>query len=51
MSDKSVGMVIDGHQCTEVEVETGVIRGLPLSPILFTMYQSGVFREVDEEVE
>lgn len=51
MSDRSIWLVINGHQCTEAEVETGVPQGSQVSRIRFVIYLSGVFREVEKEVE
>lgn len=51
MSDINVGLVIDGHQCKETAVETDVPQGSPISPILFAMYLSMVFKEVEKEVD
>lgn len=51
MSDRSVRLVIDGHQFTKAEIETEVPQSSLVSPILFTIHLSSVFREVEEEVE
>lgn len=51
MYDRIVRLVIDGHQFPEAGVETGEPVGSPMSPILFSMYMSGVFRKVEKEVE
>lgn len=51
MSDRSVGLVIDGHQCKERGVETEVPYGSPVSLILFEIYLKGVFKEVEKAVE
>lgn len=51
MSDRSVGLVIDNHQCTEAVVDTGVSNGSPALSIIFVVHLSGVFRQVEKEVE
>lgn len=51
MSDRSIGLVIDTHHCTETGVETGVSQRSPVLPILFKIYLSRVFREMEKEVE
>lgn len=51
MSDRSVRLVSDTHQCTEVGVETGEIQRSPALPIQFAIYLSSVFRNVKKEVE
>lgn len=51
MSERRVSLVVDGHQCEAVVVETEVPRGLPVSHILFAIYLSGIFKEAEEEVE
>lgn len=45
MSDTIVGQVIDGNQCEETAKDTGVPQGLPVSPKLFGIYPSGVFKK------
>lgn len=39
---------MDGHLCKIVEVETNV---MPVSLILFAIYLTDIFREVEMEVE
>lgn len=51
MSDRSVSLGIDSHQCTAAGIETGVPQGLLVSPILFAIYQGDVFRELKKEVK
>lgn len=51
MSDTSIGFVYERHECIEVEVETEVLHEYPMSHILFTIYLSGVFREVKTDEE
>ena len=41
-------MVIDGHDNKEREIEIGILQGLPVSPIFFLIYISGVFNVVAE---
>lgn len=51
LSKRMVSLVVDGHQCVAVEVDTGVPQRSPVSHILFAIYLSGIFEEVKEEVE
>lgn len=51
MSDKSVSLVIDYHQCMKTEVETGVPQRSPVSLILFAINLSAIFREIEKDVE
>lgn len=46
LTDRKVEIVIDGHINPEKNVETGILQGLPMSPILFLIYISGVFYAV-----
>jgi len=47
MSDRKVRLVLEGREGEEHEVETGVPQGLPVAPILFTAYLSGIFDQVE----
>lgn len=51
MMESKLSLVVDGYQCEEVEVETGVPQGSPVSLILFVVYLSRIFKEVEKEVE
>lgn len=51
MSDRSIGLAIDGYQCSKAGVEIEVPEESPVSLILFAIYMSGVFREIEKEVE
>lgn len=42
-------LMIDGQNNQEKEVETGIPQGSPVSPILFLVYISGVFEQVEKE--
>lgn len=49
LEDPWVRLVIDGHDLKEQSVRTGVPQGSPVSPILFTIYLSQVFAEVERK--
>lgn len=51
ISDRRIGLVIDSNQCAETGVGTGVPQGSLVSPVLFVIYVSRVFRKVEKEVE
>lgn len=51
MPDRSVGLIIDGHQCVEMKVERLVPQGLPVSLLLFAILLTILFRELEKEVE
>lgn len=52
LSDRIVDLIIDGNQCQETAVDTGVSQGLPVLLILFPIYLSrGVIKEVEKVVE
>ena len=42
--------MIDGHNNPENDVETGIPQGSPVFPILFLIYISGVFEQVEKEL-
>lgn len=44
MYDRSEGLSIDSHWCTEPEVETEIPQVSPVLPILLAIYLRGVFR-------
>ena len=46
LTDQKIQLVIDGHDNKEREIETGIPQGVPVSPILFLIYISGVFNKV-----
>ena len=50
LSDRRVSMVIDGEPMIEYRVTMGMPQGSPVTPILFAIYLSGVFKEVEESV-
>lgn len=51
MMERKVSLVEDDYQCEAVEVEMRVLCGSPVSPILFVVNLSRIFKEVEEEVE
>lgn len=51
MSDTSISLVIDVLQSSKVRVETRVPQRSPMSPILFAIYPSSYFTEVEKELK
>lgn len=51
MSERRVKLRVDDKQCKEAEVEKRVSQGSLISPILFVIYFSEIFSEVEEEVK
>lgn len=49
ISDKMVGLVIDGHQCEETAMDTCLPPGSSVSPIPFTIHLSKFFKMVEKE--
>lgn len=47
MSERKNGLVVEGHLCKEAKAETGVPQGSLVSPILFVIYLSVMFNEVE----
>jgi hypothetical protein len=50
MTDRKACLLINGHESTMKPTKTGIPRGSPVSPILFAIYISGIFKEIEEEV-
>ena len=50
LADRKVQLVVDGFQCPEKPISTGVPQGSPASPILFIIYISRVFHVIEEAV-
>ena len=46
LTNWKIQLVIDGHDNKEKEIETSISQGLPVSPVLFLIYISGVFDAV-----
>jgi hypothetical protein len=51
MEEKKVMMSMDGKEGDSMDVETGVLQGSPVSPVIFVIYLSGLFGEVEKEEE
>lgn len=45
---RKIQIVINGHKNEEKKIETEIPQGLPVSPILFLIYISGVLASVSE---
>ena len=50
LTNRKLQLVIDGHNNPEKDVETGIPQGSPVSPILFLIYISGIFEQVEKEL-
>lgn len=50
-SDRSVGLIINGHRYEETVVKSGVPQESPVITILFAIYLSQVFQGGEKEVE
>jgi len=51
MEDRKVIMSMDGKEGDSMDVETGVPQGSPVSPVLFVIYLSGLFGQVEKKEE
>jgi len=51
MEERKVIISMDGKEGDSMDVETGVPQGSPVSPVLFIIYLSGLFGEVQKEKE
>jgi len=49
MEDRKVIMSMDGKEGHSMDVEMGVPQGSPVSPILFVIYLSGLFGQVEDK--
>jgi len=49
MEDRKVIMSMDGKEGDSMDVETGVPQGSPVSPVLFVIYLSGLFGQVEDK--
>ncbi len=49
-TDRKLQFVIDGHNNPENAIETEIPQGSPASPILFLIYNSGAFEQVEKEL-
>ena len=50
LTDRRLQLVIDGHCSTERQITSGIPQGSPVSPILFAIYLSGIFKAVEEAI-
>jgi len=50
MTDRKVRIELDGETGEAQTVDTGVLQGSPAAPILFIVYLSGIFDEVERKV-
>jgi hypothetical protein len=50
ITDRKASLVINGHESAMTPTQTGIPQGSPVSPIIFAIYNSGVFDEVEEAV-
>jgi len=51
MEDRKVIMSMDGKEGDSMDAETGVPQGSPVSPVLFVIYRSGLFGQVEKKEE
>jgi len=51
MEDRKVIRSMDGKEGDSMDVETGVPQGSPVSPVLFVIYLSGLFGQVEKKQE
>ena len=48
LTDRSVELVIDGYTNSKQRVESGILQGSLVFPILFLIYISGVFSMIED---
>jgi len=51
MEERKVIMSMDGKEGDSMDVETAVPQGSPVSPVLFVIYLSGLFGQVENKEE
>jgi hypothetical protein len=50
MDDRQVRMKVEGQLSDAMDIKTGLPQGLPVSPILFAIYLSGLFSAVEKSM-
>ena len=50
MSDRYIQLALDGEKDQKTRIETGILQGSPVSPILFLIYIRFLFEEIDIKV-
>lgn len=51
MTERNISLVVDGPQCDPEEVKTVIMLRSLIVSILFALYQCGIFKDEEEEME